>query len=272
MTAIALHQPPERGAVIRQQLRNVRAALRMPSIALLVGALVIIIVAAISVSGAARQDATPFGFTVVPYATIPIWFVALIAAASIWQRDEPSRRGYHLAMPVSAAEHTAIRVGAGWFWLMVWVVGYMALLCLLGLTVAAMGGGHIDSRMSWWGWVEPFAAATMSYLLASIALVASENPLMWLVGVPAAISGLLIIPLAYNAKSAVDAVMRLLQSPFSPSAPIFPMYYVQPTGVHASLTPLAVDWKTGVAATLLWTAIGLIGVWLAARHRPAGAK
>lgn len=272
MTAIALHQPPELGAVIRQQLRNVRVALRGPGLGLLVGAVVIIVTAAISVSGTVKQDATPFGFTIVPYETIGVWFVALIAAASIWQRDEPSRRGYHLAMPVSAAEHTAIRVGAGWIWLMVWVVGYLALLCLLGLIVAAIGGGHLDSRMSWWGWIVPFAAATMIYLLASIALVASEKPLLWIVGVPAAISGLIVIPLAYNAKSAVDAVMRLLQSPFSPSAPIFPMYYLQPTGVHASLSPLAADWKSGVMATVLWTAIALVGLWLAARHRPAGAK
>ena len=272
MTTIALHQPPDRGAVIRQQLRNVRAILHGPGIMLLIGGLAIIVAAAISVSGAARQGATPLELTIVPFETMPIWFVALIAAASIWQRDEPSRRGYHLAMPVSTAEHTAIRVGAGWAWLMVWVVAYLALLCLLGLIVATLGGGHMDSHMSWWGWVEPFAAATMSYLLASIALVASERPLVWLVGVPAAISGLIAIPLAYNAKPAVDAVMHLVQSPFSPSAPIFPMYYLQPTSVHASLTPLAVDWKTGVMATLLWTAIALAGLWLAARRRPAGAK
>ncbi|HET7630696.1 MAG TPA: hypothetical protein VFK16_00130 [Gemmatimonadaceae bacterium] len=273
MTTLALHQPPTYGTVIQQQLRNAAGALRGAAIGLFAAALLFFILLTLLQSSGQLQGPGPSGFNLNSYETIPVWFVALIAAGALWQRDEPTRRGYHLAMPVNAAHHTAMRVGAGWAWLMVWVAVYLVLLCLLGLVLTLIGGGQFTSQMGWWGWLAPFAAATMSYLLASIPFVASEKPLAWIVAVPGGFVALITLPYMFKARALTSVLDSLMAGPFSPQAPFFPMFFrMQSPAVMGPRHPLELDWQTSVTAAVVWTIIGLVGVWLATRHRARGAQ
>jgi hypothetical protein len=272
MTTIALHQPPQRLPVVRQQLRSVGIQLRWPGILLLAGLVTIgVIVVGFAASEASRRPDV-FGFPLEAAQTMPAWFIGLFAAAALWQRDEPSRRGYHLAMPVRATEHTIIRVFAGWAWLMVGVAGYLALLVALAFAVAAVGGGHVTSQFTAWEWVAPFAAGTMCYLLATIPLIASEKPIVWLIGPPALIALILSLPFANGASRGslmYRLVTKILAGPFNPSAPFFPVYYFP--RIDFKHLP-AVDLRTSVLATVFWMAVAMAGVWLAARRNPRATR
>ena len=272
MTTIALHQPPERMPVMRQQLRSVGIQLRWPAILLLAGLVTIgVIVVGFAASEASTRPDV-FGFPLESAQTMPVWFIGLLAAAALWQRDEPSRRGYHLAMPVRAAEHTLLRVLAGWAWLMVGVVGYLVLLVAMGFAVATAGGGHLTSQFTAWEWAAPFAAATMCYLLASIPLLASEKPIVWLIGPPALIALILSLPFASDASRGslmYRLASKVLASPLNPSAPFFPVYHFP--RVSYKLPP-AVDLRTSLIATVFWMAVAIGGVWLAARRKPRATK
>jgi hypothetical protein len=152
---------------------------------------------------------------------------------------------------------------------MVGVLGYLLLLVAMGAGVAAIGGGKLSSNFTVWLWIEPFAAATMCYLLSSIPLVASEKPMLWIVGPPALVTALLSVPALFDAHEAARAITRLLQSPFSPTAPFYPVYYLpRPDFRHA----LTVDVTSSVIATVFWTALAVAGVWLASRRKPNATK
>ncbi len=269
MTTITLHQTPGWPAVIRRQIRSVGGAVRMAAV---VSGSIVLMFCVLSIIGAARSAYTnpaARGFVLMPGFMYPAFILGLLMAAAMWQREEPSRRGYHLAMPVPATEHTAIRVAVGWGWLMIGVAALWAMLCLTGAAIASVSSGpfHFQS-MSTWLWIEPFAAATMTYLLASIVMIATERPLGWLVGVPTVAFLLFQMPSVLRAPRAGAFAKRFLESPFGPTVPFWPVFTVGNPAVNGG----AVDWQRSLFATALWTAIGIAGVWLAARKHPRGAK
>ena len=269
MTTITLHQTPDWPTVIRQQVRTVGGAVRVA--ALVTGAIMVAfcVLSIISAARAAAVHPTNGGFPLSPGFVYPVFVLGLLMAAVVWQREEPSRRGYHLAMPVSPTQHTAIRVLAGWAWLMIGVAAVWAVICLTGAAIASVSGGPFDTReMTAWLWVAPFAAATMTYLLASIAMIATERPLGWLVGVPVVSVLLFQMPNVLGLAGGVELARRLLASPFSPTVAIWPVFRTMSVTRHMWL----VDWQRSLLGTMVWTAIGIAGVWLAARKHPRGAK
>ncbi|HEX8725551.1 MAG TPA: hypothetical protein VF737_09195 [Gemmatimonadaceae bacterium] len=270
MTTIALHQAPDWKGVLRQQIRTTGAAIRIPAV--VVGS-VVLLFCVLSVVSAARTTAVRsihYGYSFNPGILAPVFLLGLLMAAAVWQREEPSRRGYHLAMPVPAAQHTGLRVLVGWGWLM---VGIAVLWVCIGLTNAAIsgivGGAPPFARpLSRWFWFEPFASATMTYLLVSIAMIAAERPLGWLVGIPAGLVVLLQIPVMMQADGTVRILQWLSNSPFSFGTPFWPVFqHVAGSGRY-----MIVDWQRSLLATGIWTAIGIAGVWLAAHKHPRGAK
>lgn len=274
MTTITLHEAPRWTGVARQQLRAVGGAMKRMAMVLFG---VLLLIGLLSVFVAARNAMLPsehFGFTLDPAMTMPLALFGLLAAAGVWQREEPSRRAYHLAMPVPRAEHTWLRVGAGWVWLMAGTAAYLVLLVLLGRVVAVIDGGEFVSRFSPWNWIAPFAAATSTYLLCSIAMVGAEQPLVFIVGAPFGLWLVLSLPGLYQWQAGARWVRRLLDSPYSPGSAVWPVFYdagATITKAHAlgSAVPLSliVDLQKSLTAVAFWWAVGLAGVWWAARRR-----
>ena len=268
MTTIALHQTPDGAVVLRQQLRAVGSSMRRAGLVLLGLAVVLFIATLVAALQAAAHSNRPQGFEFDPAMMLPVFLLGLVAAVGTWQREEPSRRGYHLAMPAPAVEHTATRVFAGWVWCMAAVAGSWVVLWALGGTVAMIGKGEFRMGLTTWLFLAPFAAASMTYLLASIILIASERPGMWIVSLPTGVAILFSLPDAYHATAGIRLVHRILDSPFSPVIPMWPVFRTISADHHGWI----VNWQRGVAGTAAWIAIGLIGVWLAARKRPRATK
>ena len=268
MTTITLHDTPEWTAVLRQQLRAVGGSMRTAALILLGLAVVCWVATGLATVQETAWAVPPPGFAFDPAMTFPVFLLGMFAAASVWQREEPSRRGYHVGMPMSAAPHTAIRALAGWAWCMVAVAGYWITLWTVGGTIVLIGKGSFQANLTTWLFLEPFAAATMTYLLASIVMIATEHPGAWIVSVPVGLTILFQLPAMYHARAAVELSRRILDSPFSPVVPIWAVYRT----VSADNRQWVIHWDRGVAGTAIWTTIGLIGVWLAAHRQPHATK
>ncbi len=271
MTTIMLHDAPAWRTVARQQLRAVRGSMRRPAVFLLAALVTVFLLGVVIATRDAVLGQRPFGFSLDVAMTAPGGFFGLFAAGAMWQRQEPSRRAYFLAMPVTRTSHTWLRVGAGWVWLMAGIAGYLAMLVLLGWAVATIGRGELVSHLSAWGWVVMFAAATTIYLLISIAMIASEQPLLWMIGVPLGLMAVLDLPPILHWVTGTRAVMRYFNSPFGPHTAFWPV--VQAASGPGFVAPWwGLDWRQGLAGTLFWCGVGIAGVWLAARHRPKGVR
>jgi hypothetical protein len=268
MTTITLHDAPTWRAVARQQVRAAAIEMRRAGAVLFACLLVIALLTILGEMRKAVGTPSAFGFTLDPVMTMPVALFGLFAAGGIWQREEPSRRAYHLAMPVSRATHTWLRVGAGWVWLMASVAAYLLLLIVVGWAVSVIGHGQLTSRFTAWAWIAPFAAATMVYLLVSIAMVAAEQPLIWIIAAPFGVSFVLTLPGLYKWREGERLLDRLMQSPFNPAMPVFPL--AATGGPDAAIYGPNV--RVSLLGVLFWTAVGIAGVWLAARRRPRNVR
>lgn len=271
MTTMTLHDAPTWRAVAQQQLRATAIEMRRAG-AVLFACLIGIVLASVFVAARnAMLSPDHFGFTLDPTMTIPVGLFGLFAAGGVWQREEPSRRAYHLAMPMPRVTHTWLRVGAGWIWLMASALVYLALLVILGWAVAMIGHGQLTSHVAWWAWIAPFAAATMVYLLTSVAMVAAEQPLIWIFAAPFALVVLLALPGIYQWQAGTRLTNQLLRSAFSPTFISWPILEtVKQTAARAPW--VNVDWRRSLLGVLFWTAAGIAGIWLAARRRPRNVK
>jgi len=271
MTTMTLHRAPEWREVGRQQLRTTGSAMRRAALVLFAVLLVVLLLIVFEAARETTLVSGIFGFTFEPVMMFPVVGFGLLAAGGVWQREEPSRRAYHLAMPISRVTHTWLRVGAGWVWLMASVAGYMGLLTLLGWLIATIGGGPLTSHLSVWACVAPFAAATTTYLLISIAMVGSEQPLLWIVGAPFGAGLLLALPDLYQWRAGSRMVNWFMNSPFGVRAALWPVFdSARPRG--SSLPWWSLDWQSGLVAVLFWTALGSLGIYLAAKRRAPSVR
>ncbi len=268
MTTISLHETPEWSAVVRQQLRAVGGSLRWAGLLLLGIAVVLWIAVAVAAGQAAAHASPPLGFAFDPAMTLPVFLLGMFAAAAVWQREEPSRRGYHLAMPIAGPSHTVIRVFAGWAWCMVAVVGYWVALWTLGGLIVLIAKGTFAANLTPWLFAEPFAAATMTYLLTSIVMILAERPGAWIVSLPVGLMVLFALPDVYHARALSALFARILDSPFSPTTPFWAVYRT----MSADHRHWLYHWQHDIAGTAIWTTVGLVGVWFAARRRPSATK
>ena len=113
----------------------------------------------------------------------PPMLAALIVSLRIWQCEEPRRRSYHSAVPVSSSALTLIKVVAGWLWLLtgvlvysIWSVGMIAFHQYIAHHTLA------GDYPPFWHWAIPFGAASIVYFAISIVTVGSNYPWRWLLG------------------------------------------------------------------------------------------
>jgi hypothetical protein len=187
--------------------------------------------------------------------------LALLLPLALWQDEPPAGRGYHLVMPVRASTHTLIRVLAGWFWLMLITVLYLAAFVTAPAIVGWVPGAlpvHVH-YMAWWEWLVPFTAVTVAYVFASAAAVGARRPIVW-------VGGTVILYVG------VVTLLRMLQMPEAAATLLkgFAGFY----GAAAAMAG-QVDLEFGVPSLSRWlgatTIWGLIGAALlfAVAHRRA---
>jgi hypothetical protein len=259
MTTIALHAAPPRGTVFREQLRSVFLSLRNETLAYLGTLLLFAALAAYAAFKAGSDPREGMNFSYDVHATIPIALVALFVPFSVWRTEDPSRRAYLWSMPVARGASTLMKVVSGWIWVMGAVAAYLVWIVLVGLMIAAirapMGAMHFAPA---WEWLVPFTATTVTYLLVSIAVIASNHPWRWVAGIALGYLVLIAFLSLVELRTAAQWLDKLFVGWYGLRAAMF--------GAIKDLEWPSVDRWLG--ATLIWGAIAIAGVLAAAFRRP----
>lgn len=258
-SAPALHPVPERSGIVKEQIEAVSIAIRKEQYAFigtLVAFLVLGVYGAIT-HGAGRSDghaSMEFG----PAAVVPMSIIALLIPFGVWRASDRERRAYDWAMPIAQDTHALIRTFAGWLWLMLGVALYIVFVLAIQAIVVVMSGGSLALHVPAWFWLVPFTATTIAYLLTSIAIIGSEHPWRWIGGI---IVGYLAAQLVLDIVRLPDvkrALQQIVGGHYGLTAAIF-----GDLRMPYDVTPNADRW---LGAMLLWGALAIVGVWLAARR------
>lgn len=190
MTSIALHTPPRWRTVAGEQIRTVRLFLRRTGLLLLalygVGIVVSIWMAFHVIDMRADNPAAAHvNFAHSPASSMLITLIAFLLPFGVWQDEDPTRRAYHWMMPVARHTHALTRVFAGWVWLMVATMLYLAVSVAMVLITQRITGEpqSYGPTFAAWEWLVPFTVGTIAYMFVSAAAVGSRQPIAWIVGV-----------------------------------------------------------------------------------------
>ncbi|MDB4913258.1 MAG: hypothetical protein JWM95_902 [Gemmatimonadetes bacterium] len=194
-------------------------------------------------------------FTFIAEAGIVMVGIACLLPFMVWQDEDPTRRLYHWAMPVSRPAHALAKVFAGWFWLMcltlvylVWVAG------LAGVTTLISGQPQPQSpTFRLWEWCVPFTSATVTYVLISAATVGARRPLVWIGGVITMFMGASLLLSKLGKKDAFEHFTRAVLNGTYGIATALGRVHFDDATQRASL-PRADFW---LGASAIWCAIGV---------------
>jgi hypothetical protein len=300
MTEWALRSTPRMGGVLREQVRAVTLALRMPALlAAGIAALATVMVTAEILRGGTVIDFHPERWVFAGTA-------GLLLPIGVWMGEERFGTSFLWTLPVDRRAHALARVGAGWVWLMAFVA--LLVLWLLALTLLSGGNvlgvetlrfippeslpasGAVDAaaaRSVRWTpnpvlWLVPFTSATAMYLLASAVTLGVRHPLRWIAGT---VLGFFLLSAIFTEIGFAAGNRELAFAPSSLVAAIIYGRYGLDTLLIAGTERIAIETTlpTGEATvvwaglpdpgpwaigTLLWIGAGLIALWAAAsRHR-----
>ncbi|HET7461694.1 MAG TPA: hypothetical protein VFJ82_10605 [Longimicrobium sp.] len=197
MQPALLNPVPAWKTVAREQFRSVGVALRREALvaAGFVGVLSVWI-GYLGVNG--FSDArVPFS----PEAGLPVVLLALLAPMAVWKGEDPARRGYHRAMPVSHGTHAVTRSLSGLAWTLAAAVGFFAWLG----TASALTGGPVDHGQGWL-WIAPFTGVAVMYLLGSALTLVTAYPWRWMGGGVVAYMFLRMLRMADGTRPLSEAV------------------------------------------------------------------
>jgi hypothetical protein len=291
-----LHESPRRRDVLIEQIRAVALVLRIPAI-----------LAAAGIGFTTALNVWDFikgrgGVEFAPELSMLPGTVGALLPLGIWKREERVGGGFFWALPVDRRQHALIKVCAGWACLMMTVGFFMVWLLVLA---AVTGGNILGSQqllllpangipasgalaptdlltVSWTPmpalWLAPFTASTGTYLLASAFALGARYPLRWMIGL---VLGALLLSLT-------GTVTHVEWLKFAPSRMV-ELVHTSTYGLDALMTAKTESLKTAITladgktvsvwralpdlkewilASLLWFAIGLTALWVAAsRHR-----
>ncbi len=271
--SISLHQPSSKGVVFGEQLRLV-ALLTRTAAALLVGVLLVLAGSTIQVARVARETNLQSGtsqapnFSFSPQISVLLVGVALLLPLLVWQDEDPTRRLYHWAMPVSRPTHAMLRVLAGWIYLMllvaVFLVG-MVLVRAITQRILALPQPY-QAGFVWWEWLVPFTASSIAYILASAAAVATRRPFVWIFGLPlllASIPGLLYQLYVGPSRDIARALISIGRGRYGAGAALAGQIEVFDLASKVSY-PSLTRWA---GATAIWLSIGLALLYVVVQRR-----
>ena len=291
MMQAALRPTPRLREVLVEHVRVLGLALRIPAAAAagLIGLATLLVILEIPRQGGA-MDFHPERH-VLP-ALLGIVFPILV-----WRGEDRFGPGFLWTAPVDRRRHALTRVFAGWMWLM----GAVALFVLWLLALTLLSGGSVlpeetvrvlssvpaPGTLADPGalqtvrltpqplfWLTPFTAATGAYLLASALALGLRHPLWWIVGMGLGLQLVVIAGDAVNAQLPRRLLRAIYAGPYgidtllSARTESVGVWLTLSTGEHVHAwraLPHLSQWAT---ATLLWTGVGLVILWVAAsRHR-----
>jgi hypothetical protein len=201
MTDVALHPTPRWGAVVLEQLRAVRDALRRE---MAVGGALVLGISALIFLGIARNG-WEGSVSISPDSAGPVLaLIGLLAPLAVWKGEGPSSRGYLWSLPVAREPHTLIKVFSGWVWLMIVLAAFAGFVALQSwitgggpgqdeMRIVFAGGGRpaglrpgdaVDpallAQVHWttppWHWLVLFITPTITYLAGTIAVLLADHP------------------------------------------------------------------------------------------------
>ena len=295
MTDAPLRREPAIADVVREQVRTVGLSLRAPMMA----AAALLAVVTVVVAHAVVREGDVIGFH--PERWILPAALGLLLPVAVWSGTERFGAGFLWTLPVDRARHAAVRVFAGWVWLMAGVAVLVAWLLAASLLsgthplapetlrmVPALphpGPGPVDPsivrEVRWTPepvlWLAPFTAATATYLLASALALGARHPLRWIIGGVLAFVLIVAASEAGNVELAA-APARMLEQVLTGRYGLSAVAIADTEALKVETTlpdgrPVVVwrglpDVASWATATLLWTCAGLLALWAAARrHR-----
>ncbi|MGI8547142.1 MAG: hypothetical protein ACR2M1_07390 [Gemmatimonadaceae bacterium] len=262
MTSISLHPMPARDTVAREQVSAVGVALRKAGLIFVSVLAVLGILPVVAAVRAAQYPNNHMGFSYGIGAAIPIALVGLFVPFTVWRREDPSRRSYHWAMPIARVPHTLMKVLAGWLWLMAAVVVYLVFMIAIGWLMSVITGSTFHREWTGaWEWAVPFTAATVAYLLSTVAVLASDHPWGWIGGIGIGYLMVIVFLHALNMNDAARALTSVTDGYYGLGAAMFAKLETSRYGGPAS----ASRW---IGSALIWGALGAAGVVIAAYRRP----
>lgn len=293
MIEVARHSTPRSRDVLAAQMRAIGFALRGP--ALVAAALVAL--ATLLLTTAVMRTAEAIAFH--PEHHILPSLLGLLLPIGVWMGEERFGAGFLWTLPVDRRRHALVKVFAGWVWLMSAVA--LLVLWLLALTLFSAGNVLAEEtrrvlpsfsftatrpfdpsalqHVRWTPepllWLVPFTAATATYLLASALALGTRHPLRFLVGT---VFGFVLLVGLADAANVIDGAERLtdalLYGPYGVDALLSAKTESLQVAATLSTGETLVVWRAlpdvgqWAAATLLWTAAGLVALIAAAsRHR-----
>lgn len=256
MSTVTLHATPDNATVIQEQVRATIVGLRTEALLILSGMFLLSLIALAALLRNAPNGHIGTGPTYITAA--PVSLIALLLPFAVWRAESPSQRSYHWAMPVARSAHTYMRLFAGWSWMMAMVAVYMGFALAFIVGVPVFYGGSVGIFWAQWALFVPFVAATVAYLLTSIAVIASDHPWRWVGGIFVA-----YFILAIFAEALHLDLLRTITSEI-----VKGRYGVGP-GVFGDINRVrtGLDVQGWLSASGLWGAIGAVGVWAATTFR-----
>lgn len=270
MSTQVLHSAPRWADVAREQFRAVGIAIRREAAlaALLVIGLSVVMLVAVFRERARGNVSGDMNLS--PGMFLPFVLLGFLAPLGVWKNEEPSRRFYHWCMPASRGMHTLTKNAAGWSWYMIAGLAYLLWGALL---VLILGGTPADGSAEAWQWVQPFTAATVAFLLASILVISSDHPWRWAAGI---LVGFTILSLVAEATQ-LHGVKHILETVWNGRLGLgtalsgevgTPEQFTLPNGRVIMAVQDRPDFAAWLSATLAWLGIGSAGVVAAAyRHQ-----
>jgi len=177
---------------------------------------------------------------------------------AIWSNEQPSKRGYHWAMPVDRRTHDLARVAAG----VVMLLGMLTIVYGVSMLVSLVSGNSAGlGSLSLTFWLALFVGPLLPYALNSVLLVRCEHPAGWLWGG----LGALALISTFSTVLHVKGVTRLIEIVFAGSwgllqgivGPIWSEWAGRPTTGGA-------EW---LGVWVLWMALFVVGIVVAASAR-----
>jgi hypothetical protein len=296
MTPPRLHPTPRLREVLREQVRVVGLALRLPAAV----AAALFVAATVLAAADAVRGGGALGFH--PQQLLLPGLAGLLLPVGVWMGEDRFGGGFFWTLPVDRSRHALARVCAGWVWLMAAVAFFVLWLLALALlsgarpmaveTLRLLPAFSVPDpvaldprslRMVPWTpepllWLVPFTAATAAYLLASALALGSRHPLWWIVGSVLGVFVLSGVADATGSRWLLDEPPRVLRSlflgPYGLDSVLSARTELLKVGTTLTTGEKVVVWRGlpdvghWAAATLLWTGAGLLALWAASsRHR-----
>ena len=269
MTSISMHAPPSLRNVALEQIRSVGLRVRAVGI-LLVGAMLVYGMVVIGVvrnqhstaRALIRHNNSGFGYT--PEISVLLTYLALLLPALMWHDENPTKRTYHLAMPVTRSTHALIKTLAGWVWAMAGTAAFVVAVVIVDMiarNILGMPMGLSD-RVEWWGWLVPFTSVTIAYLLGSAAAVGAQSPAVWIVGPPVLWAGAGILAATFGFPGASKSMLTLFSGEFGAAAAIAGRV-AQPDD-WGRVLGMPSGW---FGATVIWGAAATVLLYVVSRRR-----